>query len=183
MSTKRIADDGPDAKVVSLSERQRECLRLVGHLHTSKDIGIRLGISHHSVDDRIRRALRTLNVATRVQAAQILSAYERGTPQQLMHQPSQLAEGIDIANYGLSPDGLASSGEEVRNELAEGQAAFLAPGFQVELRERWSFREVFLAEHNLPVSSRIAIMFGVALAGVVLAALLVNLAEGFSRLA
>jgi DNA-binding CsgD family transcriptional regulator len=183
MLTKQVTEHGPVSRVALLTEGQRECLRLVGQLLTSKDIGLRLGLSPHSVDDRIRRALQTLEVSTRAQAAQLLASYERETPQQLMHQPPQLVAGPESANYCASLIGTLPFGEGVRNELAEGQAAFPVPGYPIEPRERWSFRDVFLAEHNLPIVSRIAVILGVALAGVVLAALLVNLAEGFSRLA
>lgn len=57
-----------------LNRGQRECLRLVLMHKTSKEIAQQLGISPHTVDQRIRYAIRTLGVRTRGEAAlQLLS--------------------------------------------------------------------------------------------------------------
>lgn len=57
----------------ALSAGQLKCLRLVGHNLTSKEIAVELGISPHTVDARIRAALRTLGVARRTHAARIVT--------------------------------------------------------------------------------------------------------------
>jgi DNA-binding CsgD family transcriptional regulator len=59
-----------------LTDRQRECLRLVHQHLTSKDIARRLGISPHTVDMRLRTAIRLLNVQNRTQAALLLANAE-----------------------------------------------------------------------------------------------------------
>jgi DNA-binding CsgD family transcriptional regulator len=62
-----------------LTEGQIDCLILVSQQLTSKEIGPILGISPHTVDQRVRRAMRTLNVDRRADAARIVSAeFSRG---------------------------------------------------------------------------------------------------------
>jgi DNA-binding CsgD family transcriptional regulator len=65
-----------------LTEAQKQCLRLVYRHMSSKDIARELGISPHSVDARLRSAIRTLGVATRTEAALRLAAHEAGAPYQ-----------------------------------------------------------------------------------------------------
>lgn len=52
-----------------LTDRQIDCLRLVGQGMSSKEIAAALGISHHTVDLHLKRAIRTLGVASRRDAA------------------------------------------------------------------------------------------------------------------
>ena len=57
-------------RIDELSPRERDCLRLVARAHSSKEIGRALGISHHTVDDHLKRAMSLLGVASRFEAAQ-----------------------------------------------------------------------------------------------------------------
>lgn len=77
-----------------LTERQRDCLRLVGQGYVSKEIGRKLGISPATVDNHVRAALDTLQVDNRAEAARIFLAHETGQP--LTSQPPRLA-GADLA--------------------------------------------------------------------------------------
>ena len=52
----------PESPVARLSQGQIECLLLVDRHHSSKEIAARLGISPHTVDQRIRGALEKLGV-------------------------------------------------------------------------------------------------------------------------
>jgi DNA-binding CsgD family transcriptional regulator len=63
-----------------LSEGQKDCLRLVLAHMTSKEIARRLGVSSHTVDQRLRYAIRTLGARTRMQAALKLSEAEHVQP-------------------------------------------------------------------------------------------------------
>jgi DNA-binding CsgD family transcriptional regulator len=54
-----------------LTSGQMNCLRLVSQNLTSKEIAARLGVSPHTVDQRLRRALRALNASNRREAARI----------------------------------------------------------------------------------------------------------------
>jgi DNA-binding CsgD family transcriptional regulator len=59
-----------------LTDGQRDCLRLVYKHMTSKDIARELGVSPHTVDMRLRTAMRVLAVASRIDAARLLIASE-----------------------------------------------------------------------------------------------------------
>jgi DNA-binding CsgD family transcriptional regulator len=72
------------AALAKLTEGQRLCLRMVLRHMSSKEIARALGISRHTVDQRLRFAMRTLQVGTRIEAARALAAHE-GTD---AYQPS-----------------------------------------------------------------------------------------------
>jgi DNA-binding CsgD family transcriptional regulator len=70
-------------RLAKVPQGQRDCLRLVlGHM-SSKEIGRMLGISSHTVDQRLKQAMRTLGASSRVEAARMLAALEGGE----RHQP------------------------------------------------------------------------------------------------
>ena len=66
------------ARLEALTQRERDCLRLVLDQLSSKEIGRTLGISPTSVDTHVRRAREKLGVDDRYAAAQRLAAWERG---------------------------------------------------------------------------------------------------------
>jgi DNA-binding CsgD family transcriptional regulator len=76
-----------------LSPGQVECLRLVARHLSSKEIAVELGISSHTVDQRIRGALHILGVERRSQAARMIVEGEppESSYQRLIHQPPYLA--------------------------------------------------------------------------------------------
>lgn len=90
-----------DQATARLTERQKECLRLVARGYTSKEIGRQVGISPATVDNHVRAALDTLQVESRSEAARILAAAE--TSQPLTSQSQPLAQGpfdtaVDVAS-------------------------------------------------------------------------------------
>lgn len=60
----------------SLTDRERECLRLIEPGFEEKRVADHLGISHHTVKVHLRAARGKLRVATSVEAAQLLAAHE-----------------------------------------------------------------------------------------------------------
>lgn len=93
MSAARVEDFSghlnPDSRVARLSPGQIECLLLVDRHHSSKEIATHLGISPHTVDQRIRGALEKLGVERRGEAARMVAAElspEDSTYQRLIHQ-------------------------------------------------------------------------------------------------
>ena len=78
-------DDPVAQRVARLTEAQLDCLKLVDQHLNSKEIGVELGISHHTVDQRIRQSLQILGVERRAQAARIVAQYS-GPYQRLIHQ-------------------------------------------------------------------------------------------------
>ena len=73
-------------RVARLTAGQLDCLRLVDQHLSSKEIAVELGISPHTVDQRVRQALSTLGVERRTQAARLVAQYN-GPYQRLIHQP------------------------------------------------------------------------------------------------
>ncbi len=115
------AMDHPDIRPVDrLTKGQADCLRLVAQHLSSKEIALQLGISSHTVDQRIRGALQALGVERRSQAARMLiEGDQRSAPPQpqappephvrpepqpatayqpLIHQPPYIAEPDNIAH-------------------------------------------------------------------------------------
>ena len=82
-----------EARLERLSEGQLQCLLLVDQHMSSKEIAVRLGISPHTVDQRIRQALQILGVERRHQAARLVTA-QRPQYQRLIHQSPDIEEGI-----------------------------------------------------------------------------------------
>lgn len=80
------------ARLEALTQRERDCLRLVLDQLSSKEIGRSLGISPTSVDTHVRRAREKLGVDDRYTAAQLLAAWERGGAQPAVDRarPAQL---------------------------------------------------------------------------------------------
>jgi DNA-binding CsgD family transcriptional regulator len=81
-------------RVERLTPGQLDCLRLVDQHLSSKEIAAELGISPHTVDQRIRQSLATLGVDRRAQAARIVARY-CGPYQRLIHQPPYIETDID----------------------------------------------------------------------------------------
>lgn len=94
-----------------VTEAQRECLRLVRAQHNSKAIAQRLGISPFTVDKRLARAVATLGVTSRFEAARLLSdheqepGYERLAYQSpdivLPAEPVELAASEELTSVGV----------------------------------------------------------------------------------
>ena len=80
------ADIEPEvaSRVAKLTEGQLDCLRRVAEHMSSKEIAGELGISPHTVDQRIRQALQVLGVSKRAHAARLVGKY--APYQRLIHQ-------------------------------------------------------------------------------------------------
>ena len=102
-------------RMTRLSDGQREALRLVDRHMNSKEIAAELGISPHTVDQRLRGAIRIMGVTRRQEAARLLSQVE-GPYQRLIHQPPD----IDAAADSAEPAG--AIGNEIRHADRAGGA-------------------------------------------------------------
>lgn len=126
-----------------LTPGQLDCLRLVDQHLSSKEIAVELGISSHTVDQRIRLALQTLGVERRSQAARLI-AQQLGPYQRLIDQ-SPYIEG--------SPDTGQSSGAvgfQIRHADRAGRAG--GSGFNTEQRpaSNWSSLPLPFATRSHP---------------------------------
>ena len=119
-------------RIAKLTEAQRVCLRMVLMHLSSKDIARELGISPHTVDQRLRMAIQILGVANRFEAARILARHEAQTPyQSAVYQtphvaPQPIPASVDLSDiHGVRQGNEAFHGSAVREE----QIAFRTPAF------------------------------------------------------
>src|SRR3954467_4503411 len=120
--------DGPQstedvirARIARLTEGQLNCLRLVDQHLSSKEIATELGISPHTVDQRIRQALHTLAVERRSQAARLVAQYS-GPYQRLIHQSPHIEPG---ARTGHPDDAVSNQIRHADRAGEAGGASFL----------------------------------------------------------
>ncbi|QUT04882.1 helix-turn-helix transcriptional regulator [Sphingobium phenoxybenzoativorans] len=107
--------------IEQLTERQRDCLRLVVSGHNSKGIARLLGISPLTVDQHLKAAIKTLRVSSRGEAARMLAAYENAHPQTSGSQAAPIAQPL------LSPIMDPSAGGEGGQEMRRSPVPFLPP--------------------------------------------------------
>lgn len=95
-----------ECRASKLTEGQRACLRLVAQAMTSKEIAARLGVSPHTVDQRLRMAMKTLGASSRASAARVLAESERDQPyQRLIYQsPTVAAATSPLPNEGTAAE-------------------------------------------------------------------------------
>jgi DNA-binding CsgD family transcriptional regulator len=89
----------------ALTEREKQALRLMGRGHDAKSMARHLGLSVHTVNERLRAARRKLSVSSSREAARRLLDSERDTPNSFGHRilgeagpllsPAQDAAAID----------------------------------------------------------------------------------------
>jgi DNA-binding CsgD family transcriptional regulator len=83
-------------QIESLTDRQKDCLRLVGRGFTSKEIGRLLDLSPSTVDNHVNSAVQVLNAPNRGSAARALDRFETG--QKLPRQSLELASSAQLPN-------------------------------------------------------------------------------------
>lgn len=116
-------DSNPDDSIAKLTQGQLDCLLMVDQHHSSKEIATKLGISPHTVDQRIRQSLQILGVAQRKHAARIVA--RANTPyQRLIHQSPHIEE----TDRSGQSDGAVSF--QIRHADRAGRVGFL--GFKTE---------------------------------------------------
>jgi DNA-binding CsgD family transcriptional regulator len=119
------AGDDMAMRVARLSSGQLDCLRLVDQHLSSKEIAAELGISPHTVDQRIRGALQILGVERRTQAARLVAQHS-GPYQRLIHQSPYLQPEPGPGHQE------AAVGHQIRHADRAGGAG--ASGFITEQR-------------------------------------------------
>jgi DNA-binding CsgD family transcriptional regulator len=108
-------------RVARLTRGQLDCLCLVDQHLSSKEIAVKLGISPHTVDQRIRQALATLGVERRAQAARLVAQYSEPY-QRLIHQSPY----IETAAPPAQPEAAVSHQIRHADRAGEvGEASFL----------------------------------------------------------
>lgn len=108
--------------IASLNDIHKDCLRLAIYHYSSKEIGLKLGISRHTVDQRLRHATQRLGASTRFEAARMLADHEaetrpNTTPHPFVYKPPYISKA-------LAPD-MNSASAGVRDGRADGTTAKL----------------------------------------------------------
>jgi len=102
----------------TLTERERQCLRLVFERLRPKEIGRALGISHHTVNGHLQQAMRKLGATSSIEAARLLNTIERpDSPESVTGYPF----GVEFphSESSLSPSHQGGSGnDQVGNHTA-----------------------------------------------------------------
>lgn len=120
-------------RLARLTEKQRVCLRMVYMHRSSKEIARAIGIGSDAVDQRLKTAMRTLGVESRVEAARLLAAHEGALPyQQFVYQSSDVVPAAAPAMLAGATGkgagtGTQASGTEVREEQASFEALHWQP--------------------------------------------------------
>lgn len=131
-------------RVGKLSPGQLECLRLVDAHLSSKEIAVELGISPHTVDQRVRQALQTLGVSRRAQAARLVARHA-GPYQRLIHQPPYIEDG----GQEDEPGGAVS--HQIRHAGRAGEAREDASSnTEQEPKSAWSSLQLPFATRSHP---------------------------------
>ena len=110
----------PASPVARLSPGQIEVLLLVDLHHSSKEIAARLGISPHTVDQRIRGALDKLGVDRRGEAARMVAGSlspEDPIYQRLIHQSPHIDAAVLVRHQG------GAVGNQIRHADRAGEAS------------------------------------------------------------
>ena len=111
-------------RVASLSEKQRDSLRLT-HLHnTSKAIARMRGVTPYAIDAQIDRARERLGVATRIEAAAMVMRHSPGPYEQSIYGPRAVAADSEAVPDMLLPDDPADRHEI---DVAEALSAYTPP--------------------------------------------------------
>ena len=85
--------DGTDASIETLTDREREVLRLLLAGHTAKSAASELDLSVHTINDYLREARRKLGVSSSREAARILGEQDSEAPQN--RAPDEIGMGAD----------------------------------------------------------------------------------------
>ncbi len=140
-----VLHDSVYNRLARLSDGQRQCLALVDQHLSSKEIALKLGISPHTVDQRVRLALHLLGVEKRGEAARLVAAAMQSSDdpayQRLIHQPPY----IDPAPSPGHQVGAVS--HQIRHADRAGETSLVGIDTEQRPANRW-------ASLPLPISTR-----------------------------
>jgi DNA-binding CsgD family transcriptional regulator len=119
-----------DHRIARLTEAQRVCLRLVAQGYQYKEIAREIGISPGAVNERIKAAMRTLQLTSRFEAARLLSAHEAPKAYQpLVDQSLGLSAAAFSAAPGVTSSRTGSGGNPEPVGVVQEQQAIFDPAY------------------------------------------------------
>ena len=171
-----------------LSPGQLDVLKLVAQYKSSKEIGRELAISHHTVDQRIKRIQAILDVPSRAEAARMfVAAKSLAEPNDiwgdLVHQSSELSAQPFASITERSPGEWNPAGDGGNYELREAQAQYFAGDFgKLDKSSRFSVLFEASRSNELTPTARTAIIALIMFMSLLILSALIGLAEGISRI-
>ena len=111
----------------ALTEKEKQTLRLVVRGYDAKSMARHLGLSVHTINERLRYARRKLEVSSSREAARILLAREGGAHHSLVDKPLGEAAGGPEVKHGDRPD----EGRKARPILAWTIGGLIAMSFAI----------------------------------------------------
>lgn len=123
-------------RIARLTDKQRECLRLVNLHMSSKMMAPLLGVTPEAVDQRVKTAVRVLAVQNRFEAALLLARHEGGTTyEQTVYQSPDVASEPAPHTMDASTDGERQAcGEASDGPMREDRSPY---GAARRPRTRW----------------------------------------------
>jgi DNA-binding CsgD family transcriptional regulator len=168
-----------------LNKGQRQCLRLVlAHLN-SKEIGRKLDISPHTVDQRLRQAMRTLSTNTRFEAARKFAEHEgASTYQPLIYQSPDIENFPKSEIVGSSVERTKLDDHEVDIEIPRVGSRSSAAALQepLGLSNRFPFPRYRGEKNTLSAWERIGWIIAIAIGSAVSFGGILSGLEALSRL-
>ncbi len=182
-------DLDPTARLARLNDGQLDVVRLVAQHMSSKEIGRELGISHHTVDQRLKRVQGILGVSGRAEAARIYSAMVDPARKGLDEAWGELVyQSPDLPGHSRITEGEASPGEPNRlvdrstTTLRQSQAMYTANADWQAARPWYSVLLEAGRTNDLTPLARTLCIGVIMLVAVTSLAAIVSLAEGLSRI-
>lgn len=143
-----VLPDSIQNRVSRLSDGQRQCLVFVNQHLSSKEIALRLGISPHTVDQRVRQALHILGVDKRGEAARMVASAMRSSDdpayQRLIHQPPY----IDASPAPGHQKGAV--GHQIRQADRAGETSLVGIETEQRLANSWASLPLPIATRSQP---------------------------------
>ena len=109
-----------DAPLDQLTDKEKAALRLILQGHDAKSMARELGLSVHTINDRLRAARRKLGVTSSREAARLLREAEGAAPQSLVHTP--------LGDASAVPEGAGSPQPATDRPARRPRAPLIATG-------------------------------------------------------
>ncbi len=179
----------PTSPLTRLNDGQLDVVRLVAQHKSSKEIGRELGISHHTVDQRLKRVQSILGVSGRSEAARLYSAAIATAPTapdrtwgELVYQSPDLPEASLISDENSSPGEPNRPVGRSSATLQHPQAAYIGGAGWQDRRPWYSVLLEASRTNVLTPLARTLCIGAIMLVTVTSLALIIILAEGLSRI-
>ena len=165
-----------------LTAGQRDCLRLVYQHKSSKEIARELDISPHTVDQRLRVAMRKLGVESRKKAAVMLArASEEPVYQSLIYQFPEIAAATPAPHDHTRNERAKADGARFDHVLREEQQPFAVFSDAQPADSRFSLPGWGDRDNDLTILEKLAWIVGISFAAALSYGAIISGLEALSR--